>query len=79
MAVNLVPAGAQQPPASKNWPLSIYRRPDGSLEQDVSPVRIREILQSGEGELWVDIDSTSMHQHALLEKVFGFHPLAVEL
>jgi magnesium transporter len=67
-----------QPQASKNWPVSIYRRPDGTLEQDVSPARIREILQAGEGELWVDIDSTSMHQHALLEKVFEFHPLAIE-
>lgn len=66
------------PQASKNWPISLYRRPDGSLEQDVSPARIREILQAGEGELWVDIDSTNMHQHALLEKVFEFHPLAIE-
>jgi len=69
---------AQQPQASKHWPSSIYRRPDGTLEQDFSPARIREILQSGEGELWVDIDSTSMHQHALLEKVFEFHPLSIE-
>jgi len=78
MSVNVVPTGAQQPQASKHWPLSIYRRPDGTLEQDLAPARIREILQAGEGELWVDIDSTSMHQHALLEKVFGFHPLSVE-
>lgn len=56
----------------------MYRRPDGTLEQDVSPVRIKEILQAGEGELWVDIDSTNMHQLALLEKVFEFHPLAIE-
>jgi magnesium transporter len=76
VAVNTV--AAQQPQASKNWPSSIYRRPDGSLEQDISPVRIREILQAGEGELWVDIDSTTMHQLALLEKVFQFHPLAIE-
>jgi len=68
----------QQPQASKHWPASIYRRPDGTLEQDISPARIREILQAGEGELWVDIDSTSMHQHALLEKVFEFHPLSIE-
>jgi len=66
------------PQASKHWPTSIYRRPDGTLEQDVAPARIREIVQSGEGELWVDIDSTSMHQHALLEKVFEFHPLSIE-
>ena len=26
----------------------------------------------------MDIDSTDVHQHALLEKVFGFHPLAIE-
>jgi magnesium transporter len=68
----------QQPQASKSWPVSIYRRPDGTIEQDFSPARIREILQSGEGELWVDIDSTNMHQHALLEKVFAFHPLSIE-
>jgi len=80
MAVNIVPAGAQQPQASKHWPVSIYRRTDGTLEQDISPARIREILQAGEGggELWVDIDSTNMHQLALLEKVFQFHPLAIE-
>ena len=66
------------PQASKSWPASIYRRPDGTLEQDFSPARIREILQSGDGELWVDIDSTNMHQLALLEKVFAFHPLSIE-
>jgi magnesium transporter len=62
----------------KQWPPSIYRRPDGGVEHDLPPQRLREIAQSGEGELWVDIDSTQMHQHALLEKVFGFHPLAIE-
>ena len=71
-------ATATPPQASKHWPTSIYRRPDGTLEQDIPPARIREVVQSGEGELWVDIDSTSMHQHALLEKVFEFHPLSVE-
>jgi len=71
-------AAPPPPQASKNWPTSIYRRPDGTLEQDIPPARIREIVQAGEGELWVDIDSTSMHQHALLEKVFEFHPLSIE-
>jgi magnesium transporter len=76
--VTATSAPAQQPQASKNWPASLYRRPDGALEQDISPTRMREILQTGEGELWVDIDSTNMHQHALLEKVFEFHPLSIE-
>jgi magnesium transporter len=71
-------ATAAQAQASKHWPASLYRRPDGTLERDLSPARIREIVQVGDGELWVDIDSTNMHQHALLEKVFQFHPLAVE-
>jgi magnesium transporter len=66
------------PPASKHWPASIYRRPDGGVERGLSPARLREIVRAGEGELWVDIDSTDLHQHALLEKVFEFHPLAVE-
>src|SRR5574341_440597 len=65
---------------SKHWPASLYRRPDGVLEQDLSPLRMRQIMEQGEGgsELWVDIDSADVHQHALLEKVFGFHPLAIE-
>ena len=71
-------ATAAQPQASRHWPASIYRRPDGTLEHDLSPVRLREIVHAGEGELWVDIDSTNMHQHALLEKVFQFHHLSIE-
>jgi magnesium transporter len=73
-----VTATAAQPSASRHWPATLYRRPDGTIEQELSPARIREIVQSGQGELWVDIDSTSNHQHALLEKVFEFHHLAIE-
>jgi magnesium transporter len=69
---------ATPPQASKHWPASIYRHPDGTLEHDLPPARLREVVQAGEGELWVDIDSTNMHQHALLEKVFEFHPLSIE-
>jgi magnesium transporter len=71
-------AATTAPPASKHWPASLYRRPDGALEQELAPARIRELVDQGEGELWVDIDSTDVHQHALLEKVFGFHPLSIE-
>jgi magnesium transporter len=73
-----VTATAAPSAASRHWPASLYRRPDGTIEQELSPARIREVVQTGQGELWVDIDSTSNHQHALLEKVFEFHPLAVE-
>src|SRR5207249_9618082 len=76
--VTVTTVAPQPPQASKNWPSSIYRRADGTLEQDLSPTRIREILQAGEGELWVDIDSMNMHQLALLEEVLEFHPLSIE-
>jgi magnesium transporter len=66
------------PAASKHWAASLYRHPDGTLEQDLAPLRMRQIIDQGDGELWVDIDSTDVHQHSLLEKVFQFHPLAVE-
>ncbi len=69
---------AATPQTGKNWPSSILRRPDGTVEHDISPMRMREIVQSGEGELWVDIDSTNTHQHALLEKIFEFHHLSIE-
>lgn len=44
---------------------------------DCHPRDVTKLLQEG-GPLWVDIDSTVASQHALLEKVFRFHPLAIE-
>ena len=35
-------------------------------------------MRDGRGPLWVDIDTSVRQQLALLEKVFGFHPLAIE-
>jgi magnesium transporter len=37
-----------------------------------------EAVRARAGTLWVDVDSTNRHQHAVLEKVFNFHPLAIE-
>jgi magnesium transporter len=65
-------------PPSKHWPASLFRRGDGALEQNLSAPELRRIVERGEGTLWVDIDSSDVHQHALLEKVFQFHPLAIE-
>ena len=63
---------------SKHWPVSLFRRPDGVLDQNLSAQDLRRIVERGEGALWVDIDSSDVHQHTLLEKVFQFHPLAIE-
>lgn len=59
-------------------PRSVYRAPDGTTRLDLHPREFARIVASGEGTLWVDVDTTNLAQHALLEKVFRFHPLAVE-
>ena len=63
--------------AARGMPASIYRGSDGRIEEGLHPQRLAEALKEG-GELWVDIDANDRAQHALLEKVFGFHPLAIE-
>ncbi|MGH7720273.1 MAG: magnesium transporter CorA family protein [Gemmatimonadaceae bacterium] len=61
-----------------NLPASFYWDPEGGVRRDLPLRELIEVVRSKRGELWVDIDSTNRHQHALLEKVFGFHPLSVE-
>ena len=51
---------------------------NGALTRDLPLRDIGTALKEPEGSLWVHIDSTSRLQVALLEKVFGFHPLAIE-
>ena len=58
-------------------PRTIYRSPSGADVLDCHPRDIATLLAEG-GPLWVDIDTTVRTQHALLEKVFHFHPLAIE-
>lgn len=58
-------------------PRTIYRGPKGGGVVDCHPREVSQLLAEG-GALWVDIDSTVRSQHAMLEKVFHFHPLAIE-
>jgi magnesium transporter len=76
-AVMPVP-GAPQAPRDPRVPHSFYRAADGTVRADLHPREFVAILASGEGTLWVDVDSTNTAQHALLEKLFRFHPLAIE-
>lgn len=50
----------------------------GAARTGLAPDEIAEALRTEAGELWVDLDSTDARQHALLEEVFHFHPLAIE-
>ena len=59
-------------------PHSVLRDAGGRLAQNIPPREIRDALANASTRLWVDIDSTSRHQHAILEKLFHFHPLTVE-
>lgn len=58
-------------------PRTIYRSTQGEVVRDCHPRDIPQLLAAG-GPLWMDIDSTVQSQHALLEQVFGLHPLAIE-
>lgn len=51
---------------------------DGKVSRDLSVREIAAAARESNGVLWVDIDSASRQQLALLEKVFNFHPLAIE-
>ena len=61
-----------------NQPRSFTLDASGRLRQDLTPRELREALAAGDHPLWVDVDVTNRHQVAVLEKVFGFHPLAIE-
>lgn len=65
------------PSAESAYPLVVFRGADGSQVVDCHPRDVAALLEA-KGSLWVDIDSTSRTQHALLEKLFHFHPLAIE-
>ena len=76
-----IPGAAPRPTvAASSVPRIVYSIPGASLRTDLHPMELRDLIASNNisGTLWVDIDSDSRHQVALLEKVFDFHPLAVE-
>jgi magnesium transporter len=64
-------------PISDAQPRTLHLSPEGTVVQDCHPRELASLLAEG-GPMWVDIDSTVRSQHALLEKVFQFHPLAIE-
>ena len=69
-------AHATQPGA--RTPFSVWRAPDGTVQRNLSLQELTRAFASGEGQLWLDVDLAQRSQHALLEKVFHFHPLTIE-
>jgi magnesium transporter len=59
-------------------PRSLHDDGNGRLSRDLSLRDLSQLRAAKSGTLWVHVDSTSRQQLAVLEKVFQFHPLAVE-
>src|SRR5918992_948672 len=57
---------------------SCYYDAKGTVHERLSRDQIASALASGEGTLWVDIDTRIPEQVELLKGLFNFHPLARE-
>ncbi len=67
----LTPTGQPQ-----QW--SCYSDATGVVREKLSPDAMAAALASGEGTLWVDIDTRVPEQVDVMKSVFNFHPLARE-
>src|SRR5688572_19147917 len=65
-------------PVDRHMPRSVLHDARGRLARDIPPRELVDALADPATRLWVDIDSESRHQHAVLEKLFRFHPLTIE-
>jgi magnesium transporter len=76
MSAALRPLQQVRPTADPHlW--SCYHDPRG-IKQQLSLEEISRALASGEGTLWVDVDTRDPEQTAILKDIFKFHPLSVE-
>ena len=55
-----------------------YFDSDGGLTKNLNEEQIRVAFASGVGLLWVDIGETTEEDGHFLERIFQFHPLAIE-
>lgn len=51
---------------------------DGRTSTDSSAENLRRALEDAKSILWLDMQHPTDEEYALLDKVFGFHPLAIE-
>jgi magnesium transporter len=54
-----------------------YLSSDGQLLDQLSTGQVRDLLATGEGVLWLDMEDVTNEDAELLSNVFRFHPLAV--
>src|SRR5215207_6421231 len=51
---------------------------DGRISTDASHASLAAALRDARAVFWVDIDKPEDEDYAMLDDVFGFHPLAIE-
>lgn len=71
-------APVQRPSDETKLARSFYSEPGGAVSRDLSIKELSTCVRESKGPLWVDVDTSVRQQLALLEKVFAFHPLAIE-
>ena len=57
---------------------SYFLTPEGSVEKGLSEDAIRDALESGEGNIWLDFYTPDAEDGEFLLRAFGLHPLAVD-
>jgi magnesium transporter len=56
---------------------AFYLAPDGQLLDQLSMEQVRDLLATGEGVLWLDMEDVTNEDGEFLSNAFSFHPLAV--
>jgi magnesium transporter len=51
---------------------------DGKISRETTPKALTRALMDPQARLWLDMENPSAEELSLLEKVFQFHPLAIE-
>src|SRR5260221_13631770 len=54
------------------------KRPDGSISNDTSTESLAAAVKDSQCVMWLDMMNPTDEEYALLDEVFGFHPLAIE-
>ena len=57
---------------------AFIKRADGSISNDSSAAALAEAMKDEKSVFWLDMLKPTDEEYALLDEVFGFHPLAIE-
>jgi magnesium transporter len=70
------PAPLAADPSSR--PAIFYVDAEGRLRRELTVSEMANVIRTGTGELWIDLNAGNRQHIAILDNVCAFHPLAVE-